>query len=306
MKRTMLTLPLLLFAAGCAHQLPSDEATAFKTLASANRDSFEALAKTEDQSVKMFAQRRVIDGNGFLAPQGCHQAKPEETCVLVWNTSSGVDLRLEPTAAKTRALIGALADYGEQMATLAEAKDVTEAQGSLDGVSTAVKGLMTVVGIPAIGGVVVDAATWFQKGRMIDKRRRALLQAAQTADPAVQLAATRMGEIIKHLRNNLMMTAGERIADASLAAAPGSENKTPAGEKRAALADMIQAAQDLQSARDLSTDYSSLATAHSKLVTALRDPRRRTSEVISDLKTFLSLLEAAKAAAKPQPATEEK
>jgi hypothetical protein len=306
MKRTVSTLPLLLFTAGCVHQLPSDEATAFKTLASANRDSFEALAKTEDQSVKMFAQRRVVEGNGFLAPEGCHQAKPEETCALVWHPSSGVGFRLEPTAANTRALIGAIADYGDQMATLAEAKDVTDAQGSLDGVSTAVKGLMTAVGIPAIGAVVVDAAIWLQKGRMVDKRRRALLQAAETADPAVQLAAKRMGEITGHLRGNLMMTAGERIADASLATAPGPENKTAAGERRAALADMIQAAQDLQSARELSTDYSSLATAHSKLVTALRDPRRRTSEVISDLKTFLSLLESAKAAAKPQPSTEEK
>lgn len=306
MKRTVFTVPLLLFAAGCAHRLPSDEATAFKTLASANRDSFEALAKTEDQSVKMFAQRRVIEGNGFLAPEGCHQSKPEETCVLVWNPSSGAGFRLEPTAANTRALIGALAAYGDQMATLAEAKDVTEAQGSLDGVSTAVKGLMTAAGITAIGPVILDAAIWFQKGQMIDKRRRALLQAAETADPAVQRAAKRMGEITGHLRDNLMMTSGERIADASLATAPGPENKAPAAERRAALADMIQAAQDLQSARQLSTDYSSLATGHTKLISALKDPRRRTSEAISDLKTFLSLLEAAKAAAKPQPATEEK
>lgn len=296
MKSTVLSLSLAVLLSGCAHQLPTDQATAFKTLAAANRDSFQNLAAAEDESVRMFVQREVLSGNGAVRPTGCGLAITDKNCVLVWESTRGTKIELAPTAANTRAVIGALADYGDQMATLAEAEDVATAQASVEGVSTAVKGLATAVGLGPIAGVFIDAATWAGKAQIIDKRRRALLQAARTANPAVQAAATRMQQISAHLQSNLTVTARSRIDTANLTLRDAASSKE---QRIAAFADMTDAAQDLQSARDLSTDYRPLGTAHNKLIAALEDPKRRTSEAIADLKTFLSLLEAAKAANKP-------
>lgn len=314
---------------GCAHKLPVDDATAFRTLATANRDSFQALAKSENDSVTTFVSRRLEEGAGDVSYVGCKLApvgdEAKQPCTVVWAPKSGKGFELRPTAPATRALIGALAGYGDQMATLAEAKDVTQAQASVDGVATSIKALGTAVGLGPIAGVIVDATSWLGKGRIVDKRRRALLAAAEKADKAVQLTSVRMGEIAVRLRDNLSVTANSRITDAYLrvgeakaaiattaadslndAGSEAATDATPATAASAAgpspmataFAELVQATQDFQAARNLSVDYSSLGTAHTKLIRALRDPKRSTAEALADLKTFLTLLKAAENATK--------
>lgn len=116
---------------GCAHKLPIDDAVAFRTLATANRDSFRALAKSANESLITFVSRRLQEGAGEVSYVGCKLApigdEAKQACTVVWTPKLGKGLELRPTAPATRALIGALADYGDQMATLAEAKDVTQA-----------------------------------------------------------------------------------------------------------------------------------------------------------------------------------
>lgn len=326
--RSILLLAALLLG-GCAHKLPVDDATAFRTLATANRDSFQALAKSENDSVTTFVSRRLEEGKGEVAYVGCKLEptgdEAKQPCAVLWSPKTGQPIELRPTAPATRALIGALAGYGDQMATLAEAEDVTQAQASVEGVATSIKALGTAVGLGPIAGVIVDAASWLGKGRMVDKRRRALLAAAEKADPAVQLASRRMGEIAVRLRDNLSVTAHSRISDAYLqlseskapnatAVADGQEtsrseaNAGPPQESdtiaagpsptASAFAELLLATQDFQAARDLSVDYSSLGTAHTKLIRALRDPTRSTAEALADMKTFLTLLKAAETATK--------
>lgn len=329
MGRSSIVLLVAVLLAGCAHKLPVDDATAFRTLATANRDSFQALAKSENDSVTTFVSRRLQEGIGEVSYVGCKLApvgdEAKQPCTVVWADKVGKRFELRPTAPATRELIGALAGYGDQMATLAEAKDVTQAQASIDGVATSIKALGTAVGLGPIAGVIVDAASWLEKGRMVDKRRRALLAAAEKADEAVQLASVKMGEIAVRLRDNLSVTANSRITDAYLRvgdakaaiAAAAADSQDGVSSEAAtevtlaavapaagpslmanALAELVQATQDFQAARGLAVDYSSLGTAHTKLIEALRDPKRSTAEALADLKTFLTLLKAAETATK--------
>lgn len=301
---------------GCAHQLPKNDAIAFQTLATANRDSFQALAQSESDSVTTFVSRRLEEGVGAISYKNCDKTPVEGgslPCTAVWTPKIGKPIELRPTAAKTRALIGGLAGYGEQMATLAKAEDVTELQSSADGVATSIKALGTALGMGPLANVIIDAAAWIGKRRMIEKRRSALLEAAREADPSVQLAARRLGEISTLLRGNLTDTAHSRITDAHLAigankaASSRAAAKSDAGGELAprapvstaeALTELVQATQDLEAARDLSTDYSALGVAHDKLVKALANPKQSTAHVLADVKTFLTLLKAAETATK--------
>lgn len=310
MRMRSLVLAAATLVGGCAHNLATDEATAFKTLANANRDSFRSLATSESDAVTVFVRHRLEEGNGSVAYQNCKLAPPPAEvalpCVVVWTSPLGRKIELHPTAANTRALIGALADYSDEMAALAEAKDVTEAQSATEGVGTAVKALATAAGAGPIASVIVDAALWVEKGRMIDKRRRALLQAAEKANPAVQRVATLMHDIGERLRSNLQFTADSRLSDAALEIGAANVAPVPVGKpandlqgvRGAAFADMVQAEQDLQAARDLNTDFGALSRAHTTLIAALRDPKRSTADALADLKTFLGLLKAAETATK--------
>jgi hypothetical protein len=309
MRYRALGLIALVALSGCAHKLPSDEALAFKTLASANKDSFQALATSEHDAVSLYVARQLQVDKGKVAYVNCGLIAPADAqtpCAVIWTPPSGDPIELRPTAANSRALIGALASYGEQMATLAEAKDITEAQSSADGVTTSIKALATAVGFGPIAAVAIDGASWAHKTAIVNNRRRALLQAAEKADPAVELAAQRMKAIATRLKNNLVLTASTRLSDASLAIAAEQEllrKKAPGkpGDPKiiaASTAEMVKAANDLQAGRDLSTDYSALRSAHAKLISALKKPKGSTAEALADIKTFLTLLKAADTATK--------
>ncbi len=282
-----------LVLAGCATALPTGEATVFQKLAGADRDAFDGLARAESDAVTGFAMDHYQAG--ALAPADCGGGPSAKPCAITFTLSPAAPLRLEQTAPQTRALIGALADYGDRMALLATAKDITDAQGAAAGAGTAVKALATAAGAPAIVGVVVDAAVWAEKSALVNARRKALLQAATAADPAVGKAAARMGAIAEHLKSNLQTISASRIDQAQLDLLAAKQDPAAA---RAAVAAMIQAAHDLQAARGLNTDYSALATAHQKLVAALKDPHPSLSEALGDLNTFLGLLKQAQAATK--------
>ena len=311
---------------GCATALPTDEATAFQKLASADRDAFAGLAKVESDAVAGFASDHYQAG--LLAPSGCGLAATDKPCAITFTLAPAAPVTLEEAAPKTRAIIGALADYGDRMATLATAKDITDAQGAAAGVGTAVKALATAAGAAPIVGVVVDGAVWAEKNALVNARRKALLQAAAKADDAVGVAADQMTRISAALKSNVQATAAARLSQAQLdlaiikraeladqaQLAALSPPKDPTavlaryqvltqldrdrGDARSAVGAMIQAAHDLQAARDLDTDYAPLKRAHGKLVKALAEPHPSISEALGDLNTFLDLLKQAEAAAK--------
>jgi hypothetical protein len=206
---------LLLVTASCA-TLPAKEADAFHELSTAQRDAFVGLTETERKALIAFASSaRNASGSSWTA-QHCGD-DPTETadCVLTFRDSGGGKFALTTAARNARAVIGGLAKYGDKMAQLAEAKDLATAREKTQAVGAAVKGLATAVdfAVPIVGAVV-DLAIFAESARLKEKRRRALLQAARVAQPIVEVAADRLGQIAKPLRANVITVSSQRVRDA--------------------------------------------------------------------------------------------
>ncbi|ATQ41384.1 hypothetical protein CSW64_02615 [Caulobacter mirabilis] len=278
---------LALVLAGCG-TLPAREAGAFRTLAAADRDAFVALAAKESETVNAIALARP---GGSLERDNC-DIGGSGACELLVAFPDGASFRLAPTASETRALITALAAYGDAMAELAEAQDVAAAQAAAGRAGAAVKGLVAVIpGAPTLAGPIVDGVVWASNQGLVEKRRAALRQAAERADPAVRLAAERMGRVSDRLKSNL-----ERAAVMKLDAAWEAWQRAPDDATRQAqFALAATAAVDVNAARQVRTDYRPLADGHATLVQALRgggDP----AAALGELQTFVGILTAAKSA----------
>lgn len=285
MRLWIVSAALLLAACGT---LPAQEAGAFRTLSAADRDAFAALAQKESDTVNAVVLSR---DDGSLERDNCDLGG-QGACELVVAFPDGAAFRLSPTAPETRALIGALAAYGDSMAGLAEAKDVKAAQDAAGRAGGSVKGLVALVpGAPAVVGPVIDGVVWAGNQGLVGKRREALRKAAAKADPAVQLAAGRMAAISARLRSNL-----ERAAVMKLDAAWEAWQRAPdEATRKTKFAAVTAAAAELNTARQVRTDYSALADGHRRLVAAL-DGQGDPAEAMGQLESFIGILAAAKAA----------
>lgn len=285
MRLWIVSAALLLSACGT---LPAPEAGAFRALSAADRDAFAALAQKESDTVNAIVLDRP---SGSLERNNCDLGG-QGACELLVAFPDGAQFRLSPTAPETRALIGALAAYGDSMASLAEAKDVKAAQDAAGKAGGSVKGLIALVpGAPSVAGPIVDGIVWAGAQGLVQKRRVALRQAAGKADPAVRLAAERMGAISARLRSNL-----ERAAVMKLDAAWEAWQRAPDdATRKAKFAAVTAAAADLNAARQIRTDYSALADGHGRLVEALNgngDP----AAAMGQLESFVGILTAARTA----------
>lgn len=323
--------------------LPAKEAGVFRTYAAADRDAFVGVAAAERTAVVEVVSETAATGDIPLTFENCNVAETNDSgdpCIAVYATPSEVGvartpsserdvLKLSQAAPKTRALIGALADYGEEMATLAEAADIAEAKTQTAAVGTAVTGLLSAVGAPPVLGPIIDLAVWGRQKQLVEARREALLQAARKADPGVKLLTVQLRAVTTQLKRNLISANGQKLANARLAAleaklssedlaaqlkrldaSAGSPNsKIPAREAlnlaistsaqraRTANALLLAAADALQAARNIPTDYSRLEVAHTALLEALEDPDTDLSTILTGLAELVGKINAVKTAA---------
>ncbi len=294
---------LSLVLAGCG-TLPAKEAEAFRVLAVADRDAFGALAADESKAVNEFALDYLTDQpDAKLTLNGCG-VDQRGACELALRDADdeasgdpGVTLGL--AAPETRALIASLAAYGEGMSELATAKDLDAAKQSAAKAGASVKGLAQLLpGAPEMIGPVVDGAVWLAALGLQEKRRRALLAAAEKADPVVAEAADRMGLIAVRLRANLERTAASDVRKAKLAF-----DSEPDPVKRAArLQDLLAATEKLNKVRQVRTDYSALKRGHALLVSTLRSNNGDPARAMAELQTFVGILQAIKTASEKEDA----
>ena len=301
--RAGITAIILASLSACA-TLPAPEATAFHKLATANRDAFDGLTWRERAALSDLAIRRVGAGQGTIRQQHCGPDDDAE-CRLDYDLD-GTGITLGVAAPHTRALIGAVARYGGQMADLAEAKDIKELDDKAAAAGGAVRGLIAVVlpGSDAITKPIVDAAVLALHGKLVAKRRQLLLVNAQAAKPAIDTASSRMTEIAGLAKQNILIASAASIRRAQRALGdlrppdkPGARDPFQAQRTDEAAA-LIHAGRDLNGARRLTTDFSDLAKAHDALIAKLRDPKVSLEGAEAYLDNFLALLDDVAAIAK--------
>lgn len=305
----------LSLASGCA-TLPAPEATAFRTLATADTRAFDDVVDSEARVGLQRSQRLLAGGDGRVVLGNCGRAAVDD-CTVTYRVA-GTDYALVRSAPNMRALLGAIVRYSDAMAELCEAKDLETVRSTAEGAAGAVKALAALIpGTPAITGAIVDAATFAGNERLRDKRRRALLAVALAARAPIAAASGVVAEQAATLKESVLAGGSENIlaTQAGILDGQAEERKLlqgrtldearlpPAkrarvaalrGERADALALLIVQSRQIDRARKLGAEWGKLAEAHEALIAKLQDPRASLEDALADIDAVLALLDAVK------------
>lgn len=313
----------------CTQTLPAPEAGAFRTIATLSRDEFTQRVDREYQAQIANVARELRANRGRVVVAGCG-SQDQIDCTVTY-TDGPLSMSLVSAAPKARALIGSIANYGNRMAELAEAKDLEELRTKAEAASGAAKALALVV-MPAgpIAGMVaplLDAAFWAANARRIDRRRRALLEIATATQPAIDQAAATLTAITRPLRETSVdeialrlnatknaITLGqvqERSLRKKAAARPGQSSSARLINTADRIRDqravdfqtLMHQQAELNAARAPGLDYQKLADAHRKLREKLANPRVSLENAMRDLDFLIATASAAATATRPTPAS---
>lgn len=320
--RSLSACAAALSLAACA-TLPQREATAFKSLAKADADAFGKGTATEVASLTEAAIIQPSRNGLGIEARNCEAGLPETAKCEIRLTGDGAPpIELVEGAPRTRKLISAIASYAASMADLAEAKDVAAAKANVDSAEKSIETLATLTGVGAPAAGIAKAVAAIAKGRLTEARRKALLEAAVAADPAIQVAARNLGKIATEIRKNILDSASVRINRYQLAfdraSATGRDLQTqydglPKGaagdaerQRLRVLIDqeqshrvdagngIVRTAADIRLARGMQVDFTGLATAHAALIEALRNPKVGLTPAFEGLNSFLDAVSSAK------------
>lgn len=307
--------------AGCA-TLPAPEATAFKKMASAKKDAFDNVAAAEAAALSSLAAADLDAGVGRFTIASCSGAVESPPCVVTYERD-GATYPLTTAAPHAGELIAGIADYGAAMAELAEATDLEDAKAGAEAVGAGVKSLAALLpGAPVIVGPLVDAAVWAGQKRIVEKRRQALLGAARKAHPVVKLAGEELGRIAIPLKHNLVRASSQRVTNAATRIGLSQQEERAlrqqlaglkptqiversalvrtvgdgSAARRADTEELLAAAQGLNAARSIKTDFTGLEKAHAKLLDRLANPEISLEDALKDLNEFLGHVDAIEAA----------
>ena len=309
----MLALAALL--PGCASTLPAPEASAFRTLATADKAAFDEVIAREAEVGLERSQRLLATNDGRVTLRNCGR-NDTDPCTVTYAVA-GQDYRLVRSAPNMRALLGGIVRYSEAMAELCEADDLDAVKAKSEGAAGAVKALATLAGLPVIAGAIIDAAAFAGNQRLRTRRREALLRVALAAQPPIRAASRIITEQAAALEASVLAGTSENIAatQAVLLETQAEERRivagasrdaarlTPAGRARidalrgariAALAQLVRQSEQIALARNLGADWNKLDAAHDTLIARLRDPAVSLEDALADIDAFLALLDAIK------------
>lgn len=306
---------------GCASTLPAEEATAFRTLATADKSAFDGVVDTELAVGLERSQRLLAGGDGLVTLKSC---KRDDTvdCTVSYNVAN-TEYQLIRSAPNTRALLGAIVRYADAMAELAEAKDLDTVKSKAEGAAGAVKSLAALTPVGAIAAPIIDALTFAGDQQLRGKRRRALLRVATAARGPIagtvtvlteesnalkqsvlaggseNIAATQ-ASIIKSQQEERALLNGQPLAQARLTQAQRERVGVLRAERAAALARLVDQSQQIGSARKLGAEWGKLNKAHDALIAKLQNPKLSIEDAMADIDAVLVLLDGIKGAAKSE------
>lgn len=318
-------MSILLFGvltlSSCA-SLPAKEATAFKELATADRDAFQNLADNQQKSRLSDAQSLLRQNLIRVEVAGDCKSNSATDCLVTYTMVDGTAGPAFATPApNSRALLSAISRYGDNMAQLAEAKDLTTVKAKSQAAAGSVKALATLLGpVAAPIGVIIDAAVFAGNAGLKEKRRRAMLTVAKAAQPKLADAAEDLTEIAKLMSDDIRAGSAAEIRDLrrrikedqeqerrlkarygrNIQVRPNVADRIDRLQDRRSenLSKLVNAAEALNRSR-AALKFDKLAEAHALLIQSLEDPDASIEEAMTDINEFLALLESAKSAAAP-------
>jgi hypothetical protein len=300
---------------GCASTLPAPEATAFRTLATADKGAFDEVVTGEAQVGLKRSQRLLGENEGRVVLNNCTRAAAED-CTVTY-TVTGTEYSLVRAAPNMRALLGGVVRYSEAMAELCEAKDLETVKSKSEGAAGAVKALATIVGLPVISGSIIDFATFAANRRLRDKRRAALLKIALAARDPIAAASKTVSEQAAILKEVVLAGGSENIAATQATILNGQaeerailkgvpfERARLSPDQRArveqlrasrasALTLLVDQSGQIATARRLGSDWGKLNSAHDALIAKLQNPKLNLEDAMADINAVLALLDAIK------------
>lgn len=303
---------------GCTTTLPAEEASAFKTIAGADRDTLAALSRSELETRVRYAQRALRENEGrVIVDDGCGPVL-EGDCRVSY-TLGRASITLVEAVPNVRALMGGIARYGEQMSELAEATDLAEVKGKASAAGGAAKSLLAIVfPAAAVAGPIIDAAVFVGNASLVTKRRRALLRTAEAADHAMIQAGKSLDAVLVPLKDSIIRDASREVSDLQAAILrdqnsevglrkrqPRTGQLTPWSSRRIEelqqrrvdnLALLAEASRKLNAARAIRPDFRALPRAHAEIIKKLRNPKASTEDAMADLNQMLAMLDSLEAA----------
>ncbi|MEG3172126.1 hypothetical protein U1708_07850 [Sphingomonas sp. ZB1N12] len=304
---------------GCA-TLPAKEATALHLLASADTTAFDEAVQGDAAARLAQAQSFLAESNGrVVVGAGCG-AESAKNCEVTYTAASGGRRILKAAAPNSKALLGSIKRYTEQMAALAEAKDLDTMKEKAEAAAGSLKALALVISpATAWAAPLINAATFIGVAQKREARRRGLLRVAQAAQPWIKVASDDLQHVWDNLRVNERDGASFRIYDlderikADRAEVQRLQMDNGLGTMPIVTTQRIEQLQDRQATnlsemsklsdrldamRGERLSFRKLTDAHAELILSLQNPKANTEDMIRDANSVLTLLEQIKLATK--------
>jgi hypothetical protein len=297
----LLALAALTAQLSACASLPTAQTAGFKTLATGSETGFAALSGNQADALALEQLALVAQGSKSVSPgPGClDRDSATDPCVLVVSDLAKVgaapDIALGVQTPHMQKLLGAISLYSQSMDELAAAKDLDKAAAATGKVTDGLKSLVNTVYPAGAGaaGALVDALAFGAQQLRVQQRRVLMLRLATAAHPVVAGAAQRLGQEAAQLRGSLLDVRKTRLRQAFKALDAYNPDTDPAKATAARaklIADVSTAAAAVSQARDIRTDFTSLAHSHQLMLAALRDPRADLTSGVAEAQAFQDAL----------------
>ena len=311
----------LLTLGACTTTLPEKAGAALGDLSKASLDAVDTASLASEQAARRKAAQQLGAGEGALSlSPGCIVRPISDApgtpgpgaCYPIWTSAGGAPAPLNLRTPQTRAIFAAIADYGKAMAELSAAADVSTAQQKVDAVAKSISALSLATGYGALAAPIIDAASLLPKSKLVEDRRRALIEGASAMQPRLDRAVTILDATMAQMRQSIVANIAERIAYDQLVIATSKEAQqldlpqshdarshpdvaaisrlqVDRAVRETAATDLMKATDDLQLARTMKVTFNPLTQANRDFIAALQARSTNLDAVEADVAAFLKL-----------------
>jgi hypothetical protein len=293
--RTITACFLALLAGACAH-LPTDQAAAFKTIASGSEKGFAALSGAQAGALANEQLARAANGKtSFDVTASCFNPDvATDPCFVV---VGGIELGSH--SERLQKLLGAVSVYASGMSDLAVAKDLDDAADATGKVKESLKSLLGSLPAPEAQGAraAVELLAFGSAQLRIEERRRTMARIAAAANPVIVGTAGVLGEETTQMRGILLDIRKTRLRHAlqdldTFNAKPPADSDEASTGRTKLMGAVSTAAAAVNQARGISTDFTPLIRSHQALLASLRNPHADITASVTEAEAFQASLQS--------------